>query len=327
MNPQSQATIFNYFPYVPAASPVVRLQSITDGDGLTNTISYNGTNAYSTNLISQVVDPFGRTCSLAYDTNGHLTSITDVAGLISSFTYGSNDWVSSLTTPYGTTSFAITDTSGAQIVPNGRSVLVTQPDGGSQLYLYKDSAPGIAWAFDTNSLPSTAPFANTFEHNEMNFRNTFHWGPKQYANLSTTNISAMTAADFTKARLRHWLKWDYFTVGETLSMEREPSPDNAGSIEGQRTWYDYTGKIFTTQNGTQVLPLFTARVTPDGTPQFTRTDRNSFGAGTVNIGTYWSNGVLAFRTNVTAYNPNDIDHIAMTNALKGVSPAQMNARA
>ena len=221
--------------------------------------------------------------------------------------------MNSLTTPYGTTLFAITDTTGT--FPNGRSVLVTQPDGGHQLYVYQDNAPGVPYSYPTNQIPTTAPFVNTFDTNELNLRNTFYWGPLQYTNLSTTNIVAFTTTDFRLARMQHWL----ISYGETLSMERDPSPDNGGSIEGQKIWYDYAGKQkylgSAAFQGSQVNPLFEARVLPDGTTSFVRTDRNAVGAVITNISTYTVNGTNSFRTNVYVYGPNQIDLLITTNAL------------
>ncbi len=300
-NANSQKTTFYYASYNPATL-TVRLLSVVDGDGRTNLVYYVNSNTYGTNLISQVVDPFGRTNSLAYDSTGHLTTNIDVAGILSSFSYDTNDWVTALTTPYGTTGFTITDTSGTNVIPNGRSVLIAQPDGSRQLYLYRDSAPGIPWAFPTNDVPRTDPaFVNTFDDSEMLFRNTFYWGPRQYEALSTTNISALSSNDFRKARLRHWLKDDYFTVGQTISMERDPSPDSNGYVEGQKTWYDYAGKQSPRLIGTQHLSLFIARVLPDGSTNYAHTDRNFLGAVTTNVSTYSVGAGVLLRTNISAY--------------------------
>ena len=233
-NPQGQKTSLIYYPYT-NANPVVRLQYVIDGDGRTNFIYYATNNAYTTNLISRVVDPFGRSTSLAYDTNGCLTNIVDAANNSSCMSYDTNYWVTNLVTPYGTTSFTITDTNGTNTPPNGRSVLVTQPDGGHQLYLDQDNAPGIASSYPTSQIPDTVPFTNMFDTNNLNLRDSFHWGPRQYVNLSTTTISLFKTNDFLLARMQHWLISD----GATFSMERDPSPDNGGTIEGQKTWYDY----------------------------------------------------------------------------------------
>lgn len=302
--------------------PGIQLQTVVDGDGLTNTISYVTNSPYSSNLIAGVTDPFGRSVSFQYDNGGHLTNITDVAGISTSFKYGSYDWVSSMTTPYGTTTFNLADTpdsypgtSYTNTAPNGRWALVTEPDGSRQLFLYTNNAPGIASSYDTSLVPNTSPFSNTFDNSDLNLRNSFHWGRLQYANLSTTNIGAFTANDYRKARMKHWLTTATATVGQTLSMQRAPSPDSGGTIEGQKTWYDYAGKTNTEFEGTQVLPLFVGRVMPDGTTSFTRTDRNSFGYSTTSVSTYSFAGSVLLRTNLYAYDPNAIDRLSVTNAL------------
>lgn len=309
-NAQSQKTSLSYFDYDPT-NDVVRLQYVVDGDGRTNFIYYATNSAYSTNLISQVVDPYGRTTSLAYDDYGHLTNIIDVEGISSSFTYDENDLVTSLTTPYGTTGFNIVDPADTS---SGRSVLVIQPDGGHQLYLYEDSPPGFLNSYPAGQIPNTSPFANTLD-TDLNHHDSFYWGPRQYAALSTTNISAFTANDFLKAQMRHWLMSSPGSVSRTLSVERDPSPDSAGTIEGQKTWYDYAGKTNSAYEGTQIMPLLVARVLPDRTTSFTRTDCNSFGAVTNEVSTYSASGGVALRTNIYTYDDNGIDLITTTNAL------------
>ena len=64
-----------------------------DGDGRTNAVSYVTASPYSTNLISQVTDPFGRQASFAYTAAGQLQTITDVLGLQSVFAYQANDFI------------------------------------------------------------------------------------------------------------------------------------------------------------------------------------------------------------------------------------------
>ena len=314
-NPQVQETQLTYYNYNPA-NPVIQLQYVIDGDGRTNRIYYNSTNAYSTNLISQITDPFSRSVFLAYDNLGHLTNITDVGGISSSFIYDSNNWVTNLTTPYGTNSFAITDTIGTNIVPNGRSVLVTEPDAGKELYLYQDNTPGIAASYGTNQFPNTGPFSNTLDTNDLNFRNSFHWGRLQYEALVNTNISTLTSNDFLKAHMKHWLLTLTGSVGQTISMERRPSPDSGGTIEGQKTWYDYAGKINAEYEGSEYLPLLVGQVLPDGTTSFIHTDRNPIGNPLTNVSTWSSGGTVALRTNLYTYDTtNGIDLITATNAM------------
>jgi len=313
LNPQSQGITLQYAAYT-NASPVVRLTQVVDGDGRTNFIYYSSTNVYSTNLISKVVDAFGRTNSLFYDTNGHLSSLTDVQGLSSSFTYDTNDCVNNLTTPYGSTGFGVTDIFGPNSSPAFRSVLVTQPDGGNQLYYYQDSALGVPASYGAAQVPNI-PFPNTLDTNGLNFHNTYYWGPRQCSALSTNNTFLLTSNDFAKGRLKHWLLANDSTVSEVLSMRRDPSPDSAGLIQGQTTWYDYAGKTNDAYIGTQVQPLLVARVLPDGTTWFTRSDRNPLGAVTNQVSTYTSGGSVLTRTNTFVFATNGLDLLAATNAI------------
>jgi RHS repeat-associated protein len=320
---QSNKTTLNYYSYSPSV-PVARLQNVVDADGRTNLIYYNNSNAYSTNLISKVVDPFGRTVYLNYNANGDLTNIIDVMSNSTAISYDTNDWVTNMVTPYGTTSFAITD-SGTNPPPNGRSVLVTRPDNSHEIYLYEDSAPGITNTYPSSAVPNTGTLSNTFDNSDLNLRNSFHWGPRQFENLNAAflaggttnnwNPTLLTNSDFSIARMQHWLTSTSSVVGDTLSQEREPSPDAGGTIEGQITWYDYAGKTNSEYEGTQVVPLYVARVLPDGTTYFTRNDCNLLGNVLTNVSTYTSSGSVAYRTNLYAYAANGIDAITVTNAL------------
>ena len=316
-NPQSQVTRFVYSSY-DNTSPVIRLQSVVDGDGHSTSLAYVTANGFSTNLISQVTDPFGRTASLYYDDNGHLTNIIDVAGISSAFGYDTHDWTTNLTTPYGTTAFSLTDTTGTNVVPNGRSVLVTEPDGNHQLFLYQDSAPGVPDSYaNTSQVPGTSAFSNTFETLGLSVRNSFHWGRRQYAALSTSDVSAFTSNDFRKARMQHWLRSATNEVGETVSLQRQPSPDSIGAVDGQKTWYDYAAKPSGSMIGNQMLPLFVASVLPGGTSHFVREDRNNLGLPTRTVET-WSasaGGTVLLRTNTFTYSTNSIDLLAANNAL------------
>ena len=312
-DPQGRATTFSYQPYSPA-SPAVRLAYVVDAEGGTNFVAYNATNYYSTNLVSQVTDRFGRTVSLLYDTQGRLTNIIDVAQIGSSFVYDGNDAITRLMTPYGTHLFSITETGPETSAPNGRSILVTEPDGGRQLYLYTNSAPGVASSYSSAVLPQTAPYTNCLENSHLDLRNTFHWNRNQYAALSSTNIRSFTAADFRKAQMKHWLNLNPQTVSETLSLSRRPSADMGGSTEGQKVWYDYAGKTNTEYVGRQALPLFEAQVLPDGTTAFVRTERTSSGLPSLRAETYSPGSSVGLRTNIYLYAQNGIDLVSVTNA-------------
>src|SRR5208282_2918616 len=88
----------------------IAVASIVDALGQTNTLLY--TNTSLPGAITGIIDPFGRTATFQYNTNGQLSQITDVLGITSQYIYGSNDFVSALVTPYGTTTFSNSNTNG-----------------------------------------------------------------------------------------------------------------------------------------------------------------------------------------------------------------------
>lgn len=313
-DPDGRAVKFAYQGYSPSA-PVIRLSSVTDAEGGVTSLTYNSTNLFSTNLVFQVTDRYGRTATFLYDRHGCLTNISDVLQIATTIAYDTNYLVSSMTTPYGTTAFAMTETHAGATAPNGRSVLVTLPDNSHELFLYTNGAPGISASYSSSLVPTNPPYSSSFENSTLDQRNTFHWGRLQYGSLSTTTISSFTAADFAKAHMKHWLLSAPGTVSETLSLERLPSPDSAGSVAGQLIWYDYTGKTNNSYTGTQSLPLFVSQVLPDGSTHFVRNERNGTGLPTASIETYTSFGGIGLRTNSFTYDSNDIDLLRATNAL------------
>ena len=122
------------------------------------------------------------------------------------------------------------------IPPNGRSILVSNPDGGHQAYLYTNSAAGVASSYATNQLPNTTPYTNTFDNSDLDVRNTFHWGPRQYAHLSTTNIASFTANDFKAGRMKHWLKSvDLAGTTQTISNATESVRPTTGASRGKKS--------------------------------------------------------------------------------------------
>src|SRR5437588_12511550 len=98
--------------------------------------------------ITKVTDPYGRFATLTYDASGQLASITDAISLTSRFVYGSSDFISNMTTPYGTTLFS-------HEVPTGntndfRWLQATDPVGGTER---------VEFRYSTTDIPATAPAA------------------------------------------------------------------------------------------------------------------------------------------------------------------------
>jgi YD repeat-containing protein len=130
-DPQGHSTQFIYT----NSSTNIVLTSVVDTDGRATTLSYTNTSFPS--QITGVTDPFNRHTTLKYNNAGLLTNITDVMNLTSAFGYasGTNNWINSLTTPYGTTTFTLTDNQMVTQDAVDRAVMVVDPLGGTNLYV------------------------------------------------------------------------------------------------------------------------------------------------------------------------------------------------
>ena len=307
-------------------SGVFRLVSVTDADGKQTKLYYD--NGSWSNLITRVEDPFSRTNYLMYDAAGYLTNIVDVIGLTNTFAYDSGDkrgWITNLTTPYGVTSFAYGGVDAlndeisywSRAYGAGRSVTVTLPNGGKHLYVYQSDCSTFLGSW-TPTPPDTSLYGDNMFEPVGYFAgdNSFHWGPLQYLHLSTSDPDALSDGDFALGRMRHWL-YDRFHGHSSLGMalERQPSPD--GTTEGQTTWFDYAGKLYNEQTGTNNFPSFVARVLPDGSTQFMHYERDDYGQVTEEVSTYTKlDGTVGLRTNTYVYAANRLDLVQV------VSPNQ-----
>ncbi len=271
-DPHGNATTYNY-----SATPgIAQLVSLTDPDGKTCTLYYQ--NATFTNQITMVVDPYSRTNLLRYDDQGYLTNIVDVSGLSSSFTYDAANpgRIIAMTTPSGSTSFSYggVDVNSTDFYTGNNQVnrwlQATLPTGGNHLYLYRQDCSSFMDFSTYPSVPVTAPLANTLDNVDQQNRNSFHWDPLQYSQLSTNDPTALSSADYLIGRLNHWLTNAASPdPSDTLSLERAPSPD--GSTPGQIIWYDYDSKsLGNNYIGTNVMPRFVALVLPDGSSRYSR---------------------------------------------------------
>ncbi len=112
-----------------------RISTITDSIGQVSTINYLSNTVGNVGFykMSSILDPFGRSCSFAYDsTTTNLLSITDVISLKSSFQYDTtSSFISQLTTPYGTTRF-YDYVPGIDVYP-AVGLRFTYPDGTSSV--------------------------------------------------------------------------------------------------------------------------------------------------------------------------------------------------
>ncbi len=236
-----------------------RLSTITDALGQTTTFSYSvASDIYK---VSQVVDPFGRQATFSYNAGGQLVAITDVIGIQSQFGYGSGDILTSMTTPYGTTTFDRAQQTGTE-----RWLEVTDPLGGKERLDSKVSAPGI-----NNDPPAVVPASSVTVGSEqvpfwtynqfMNARNTYYWDKKRMLEAP---------GDYTKTKVFRFLHARNYTM-------KSPILDAVKEPHENRVWFNYPGQTANNPNfeGTIDAPNRVARVIEDGTTQLWQYDRNA----------------------------------------------------
>ena len=235
----------------------IRLNKVTDSDGRETSFVYTNT-SYFSNLLVQVTGPYNLTSTLAHGTSAQLTNITDVIGLSSRFEYHPSTGLTNLVTPYGTNRFDYYVNSGA------KAIRATELGLRSNLHLEGyDDANALPSAIDESTSLINFQAAYSIQTNAIQTRgfdvlNTFHWGPRQYQNLPSGIRAAlddwsfdpyspgMTTNDLQLGWTRHWLKLESLDgkkyASKTLSLQRDPSPDNSGATEGLLTWYGYARK-------------------------------------------------------------------------------------
>jgi YD repeat-containing protein len=147
----------------------LRLVAVADAIGQVTTLSYDLTS--DPLKITRVRDPFGRAATFEYTPTGRLSRITDVIGIQSAFTYGTGDFISMLTTPYGRTVF--------RYVESGRDhyLEATDPTGAIERVEFRAAAPGVASSVPAAELPAGMSVANGF----LQYRNSFYWDKRAWS--------------------------------------------------------------------------------------------------------------------------------------------------
>jgi RHS repeat-associated protein len=192
----------------------LRITQITDALGQVNTLAYElSGDPYK---ITKVTDPFGRHADFTYS-GGRLTKIRDVIGLESEFSYqGTGDFITTLTTPYGATQFALTE--------NGRTrrLSATDPQGDTQVLEFNENS-----ALQPDSEPaSVLPIGMELRNRVLWARNSYFWDKKAWKEYPN---------DYTKARLYHWLHTANFVLTDNVLESEKPPFEN-------RIWYNYPGQ-------------------------------------------------------------------------------------
>lgn len=275
-----------------------RLVSVTDAIGQVTTLSYGLTN--DTYKITQVTDPFGRFAAFQYNSSVQLTNITNEIGIYSAFAYGNAggeaDFINSLMTPYGTTTFTNNYTSASDY--SGRWLLATDPLGGQERAEFTwDPAPSVLTNDPANLMPSgLLPNAQSDEVNRMSF----FWNKATMQNMQGL-------LDYTKARQYVWDRVgnSYFTLSRTLECLKQP-------MENSRVWYNYQGQIRSDQEGSINKPTLIARVLDDGTTQAQQYQYNPLGKPSLAIDP-------TGRTTYFSYATNNIDLLSARQLCAGAT--------
>jgi YD repeat-containing protein len=298
LDPGGHSTLFNYS----SASGSVLLSYVVDADGRANTLEY--TNSPNPTLITGVTDPFNRKIILKYDAStSMLTNITDVVGLSSGFIYDDNEVVTNLITPYGVTTFNYS-------LPTefaGRSMMVVDPMSQTNLYIFANAVTFLAPSYTAPTIPDSAPALCSVGTDMANL-NSWHWGPLQFAQLSTSNPSSFLTTDYLKARQRHWFmaSTNIGAGADALGMEQAPSPD--GITTGQQIWFSYDG-CSCPNAGTTTQRAVSATILPDGNSWY-QWIRRGFRGHPTNVVDIYSSAFQTtplLRTNVFYYQTNGID--------------------
>lgn len=274
IDPSGNAIQFNY-------DSQLRITNVVNAIGQAMVLNY--TNTAFPFQITSVADPFGRTAYLQYNTNGLLVQVTDVLGLTSQYTYGANQFINALTTPYGTTTFTTGTTNG------GSYLTATDPLGATEALETSQSLP-VPHALPAGEVPHGLSTFNLF----IDARNSFFWDKKAFAE---------GAWDWSKARIFHWLHQSPNGMVSSRILESIKDP-----LEG-RIWYNYPGEytnfgapyyLDAAYSGSSDQPTVVARVLDDGTTAASYYTYNAAGNVTQSIDP-------AGRTFTYIYATNNID--------------------
>jgi RHS repeat-associated protein len=242
IDPQGNTLTLNY-------DGQMRLTSITDAVGRQTTFTYG---SFSRPLqITQITDPFGRSATLTYNGFGNITSITDVLGITSILSYDNNQLVNSLTTPYGTATFAYTapGTSGPP-----RFVQITDAMGFNEREEWIEPGPT-----PSTDPPATIPTGMPTSNSNLQYRNSYYWDKTAYVLAGCTPTGG---CDYAKARIRHFTHTPNFGSLKSTSLDSVKYP-----LEN-RVWYAYPGQNPNTLfGGTTLSPTSVGRVLDNGTTQ------------------------------------------------------------
>ena len=275
---------------------VLRVRLLIDALGQTNEVDYGL--AADVAKITKVTDPFGRYATFAYDSTNRLVAITDVIGITSQFSYDDADnrpdFISALTTPYGTTTFVDEDSG------NNQALEVIDPLDQHERWEADPAASGLFPPVEPPSMvpdPTRISVDNGYADDDgLDDANTFYWDKAASAN-QVTAPNGEGYWDYDKAHIFHWLvsSNNHQVVSGVLDSEKAPLEN--------RIWYAYPGQ---TSPGSLIgvtvqHPSGIARVLDDGSTQlYSNEYNNAYGKVTKRIDPLG-------RTTTYIYTNNDLD--------------------
>jgi YD repeat-containing protein len=242
----------------------LRLVAVTDAIGQVTTLDYGL--AEDALKVTRVTDPFGRYAQFEY-TAGRLVKIRDVMGIESQFEYAADDFIRSLITPYGKTSFRM------NAEGRDRWIEATDPLGGTERVDYRNF---------TSALPDAEPLAPTgFPNTFLRYRNTLYWSKTAFAKAP---------GDASQAEVLHWLHTSDGSMTSGI-LESEKLP-----LEG-RVSYAYPGQPRPYDAGSDSRPIKVARILDDGSTQLYQYEHNTRGKRTKEIDPLGRETVYVYGTN------------------------------
>lgn len=262
IDPQGNATTINY-------DASFRITSTVDAMGRSTTFTY-GLTGFPL-LITQVTDPFSRNSQFTYDTSQRLSTVTDPVGITSTYGYSTTQptFITSLATPYGTTTFNDGVNPNDPVELNQRSLVTTDPLGNSEYIYFYQNLTGMSPSDPAATVPSGMNTNNTL----LQWRNSFYWDKHAFAGNVTLNGSGVPVSqDFTKARLYHWVHNNITNNNWTYDI-----PESTKNPLENRVWYNYYNQPNSIYTGTTDFLTATGRVLDDGTSQVhSRTTNSAF---------------------------------------------------
>ena len=233
-----------------------QLIQITDAQGMSSSFTYQqfpftGEQGDDTNIyLSAMTTPYGTTSFNHYEAPTMMTVTNPTY-----YTYSSD----------GTRSIAVSGTSKVYVGWYGganrvnKACTITLPDNSHELYVYRyDSAGLVPGTYSSDQIPTSAIDTGVDLYGNdtgginhlLSTRNSFHWNRQQYAALSTTTLTNLTAQDYKLATMQHWLETDWTqsiypqrpeqNVSDQVSLIRAASPD--GMQDGAITWLTHSGQ-------------------------------------------------------------------------------------